>query len=92
MIKDILNGLYFENLSTGEMAQRLNISPENFKGILQNMENMGYIKEVCDPGEPATCPGCCSGPAAASCHKGSSYPAGKKYALTEKGKRLCCKN
>jgi predicted transcriptional regulator len=91
MIKEILKGLYLENLSPGEVAQRLNISPESLKGILLNMENMGYIKEVNDS-EHAACPGSCSCKAAASCHKGLSYPTGKKYALTEKGKRMCCRN
>jgi predicted transcriptional regulator len=89
MLKDVLRSLYLENLSYGEVAQRLNISSDTLKGILQNMEHMGYIREVCDEGEPAAGKGCCTCLASPACHKGSSFQAGKKYVLTEKGERMC---
>ena len=91
MLKDVLRSLYLENLSYGEVAQRLNISSDTLKGMLQNMEHMGYIRAVCDEDEPAAGKGCCTCPAAPACHKGSSFQAGKKYVLTEKGERMYSK-
>jgi hypothetical protein len=89
MLKDVLRSLYLENLSYGEAALRLNISSGTLKGILQNLEHMGYIREVCDEDEPASGKGCCNCPASRACHKVSSFQAGKKYVLTEKGERMC---
>ncbi|MDI3539949.1 MAG: hypothetical protein PWR29_1745 [Methanolobus sp.] len=91
MIKEILKGLFIESLAPGELALKLGISPDNLKDMLHNMEHMGYIREVCDEGAPGTCTGTCACTAATSCHQGSNYPPGKKYVLTEKGKKVCCR-
>ena len=91
MLKEVLKSLYLENLSYGEVAQRFNISPDTLKGVMQNMEHMGYIREICDDDEPAAGQVCCACPASPACHKGKSYHSGKKYVLTEKGDRMISK-
>lgn len=89
MIKEILKGLFLENLPPVELARRLDISPDSLKSMLHNMEHMGYIREVCDEGVPDSCQGNCACNAGKPCHKGETYPSGKKYVLTEKGERMC---
>ncbi|TGC11428.1 FeoC-like transcriptional regulator [Methanolobus halotolerans] len=87
MIKEILSYLYIDNLSTAETAQKLNISSERLKEMIQTMEHMGYIRTI-DEKAPA-CSGCRSCRGTTVCHIEGSHTTGKKLVLTEKGQRMC---
>ncbi|QLC49493.1 sigma-70 family RNA polymerase sigma factor [Methanolobus zinderi] len=88
MIKDLLKYLYVEKLSMAETAQKLGISSERLKEILQSMEHMGYIKIVEGDNSPG-CSACGSCSSTSVCHTDGVQTTGKKLVLTEKGQRLC---
>ncbi|MDW7731626.1 MAG: FeoC-like transcriptional regulator [Methanolobus sp.] len=90
MIKEILRYLYIENLSPAETAQKMNISSERLKEMIQTMEHMGYVKTTYDEKSPA-CPGCRSCGGASTCHTVDSYMPERRIILTEKGQRMCNK-
>jgi positive regulator of sigma E activity len=71
-----------------ETAQKLDISSERLKEILQSMEHMGYIKIVKEDSSPG-CSACGSCSSTAVCHTADVQTTGKKLVLTEKGQRLC---
>ncbi|MHB0876318.1 MAG: FeoC-like transcriptional regulator [Anaerolineae bacterium] len=68
-----------EALSSGQLAQRLDVSPEIAKGALEQLVRLGYLK----PSGADTCKAACSG-----CPQGQAcFVAAQLWALTEKGRR-----
>lgn len=89
MIKDVLRFLYIENLTLADAAEKLDIDTNRLKELIDNMVHMGYLDMVCEDNNEVSA--CCNCASSASCHKRNDISAGKTYALTEKGSRICDK-
>lgn len=88
MIRETLRILFIDNCTFPEAAEKLGIDPGSIKDRLLILENMGYIRQVCNNSAPKS-GACCSCSAADTCSAGSDAIKGKAYQLTEKGERIC---